>query len=267
MKKLQTLALLFVLGTSLVLAQGPRGHKRGGGDMMKKHIERLDSIVDLTDDQKAKIEALNASMKTKMQETRESKDREAMKAIRDQHKKDIEAILTDDQVALLKASKDDRKENMKSMRSELKTYKKENIKPAMKLKRAEFDNELTDDEKATIASLRAEMKELKKSAKAEGVKHKKMDPEKRKEHKAKLDEKLGPIVAAHKTELEKVESDLAPLRATWQADTKAIKEKYAKSCGGDCKGKKGKHKKGRKGKKGDTAESMKYYRFLLMKSE
>ncbi|MFT5724015.1 MAG: hypothetical protein ACI9JN_001132 [Bacteroidia bacterium] len=268
MKKLKITAILFVLGASLALAQGPRGERPHEG-MLTKHLERLDSIVDLTDDQKVKIEALNVSHKAKMKEARSSHDREAMKTLRQTHKAAIEAILTPAQRDTLKASKAAHRETMKEMKTELKKYKHENVVPTLKTKRTEFDNVLTEDEKATIAALKAEFKAVRKANKsAESPRGQKMDPEARKAMKAQMEAVLAPIVTAHKSELEQVESDLKPLRDTWKADTDAIKKKHVPTCDGDdCKGRKGKgHKKG-KHLKSDQKDAMKYYRFLLMKFE
>lgn len=272
MKKLKISALLIVLGAGLAFAQGPRG-EHPKGDRMKHNIEKLDSIVDLTDDQKVKITALQEDLKVKMKEARSSQDREAMKTLHQKHKADIEAILTPEQIEKMKAAKEAHRADMKEMRGELKKYRDEQITPALKLKRAEFENTLTEEEKATITSLRTEFKgeRANKDSAHRGSKHR-MDLEQRKLRKEKIEANLGPIVTAHKAELDRIEADLKPLRETWEADMKQIKEKHKASCEGSCKGHKGKGKKGKghKGhKKGDHADksTMKQYKFLLMKFE
>ncbi len=255
MNKLKITALLLVLGASLALAQH-RGHHRGG--MMKHKMAQLDSVVSLTDAQKQEITEINQAFKTKMKEQRESgqRDHEAMKAMRKEHRQQIEAVLTPDQLTKLEAFKAERKESRKAMHSEIKEYRKTNMKPALQQKRAEFDNVLTEEEKATIEALRAELKGM-KGNKGEGKR--KMDPEKRKALKEKMDVALRPIIEAHKAELEQVHTDLKPLRETWKADIKAIKAKYDM----DHKQQKGK-KMGKKGQ-GDRRQEMMAYRFLLMK--
>ncbi len=280
MKKIKITALLIVLGAGLAFAQGPRGeHPRG--DMMKNKIEHLDSIVDLTDDQKTKITALQTDLKVKMKEARSNQDRDAMKALRDKHKSDIEAILTPEQNEKLKAAKEAKRADMKEMRSELKKYKEEQVKPTMKLKREEFDQLLSEDEKTTISTLRAEMKEIRANKKAEGDgKPMAHDPEQRKLMKEKLEASLAPIVEAHKAELEKVEADLKPLRETWKADMNQIKESHGiacdstskkkcdkENCKDACKGKKHKGKKGNHNESRADKATMKHYKFLLMKFE
>lgn len=267
MKRLKISALLIVLGTSLALAQGPRG------DRMKHSIEHLDSIVDLTDDQKVQLNTLQEAMKVEMKEARSNKDREAMKQLRDKHKADVEAILTDEQLTKLKASREAHREDMKQMRSEIKQYKNEHIKPTLELKRAAFDELLTAEEKATIAALRAEIKTT-RGEKGDSA-HKKMTPEQRKEMKEKLDASLAPIVSAHKSDLEKIDADLQPLKETWEADIKAIKQEHkgdrngAKKheCKEECDGKKCSKRKGKKETHKEDIGTMKYYKFLLMKFE
>jgi Spy/CpxP family protein refolding chaperone len=258
MNRLKITALLLVLGASLALAQH-RDHHRGG--MMKEKMARLDSVVTLTDAQKQEITELNKAFKAKMKEQRSSgeRDHEAMKAMRKEHRQQIEAVLTPDQLAKLEAFKAERKESRKAMHAEIKEYRKTNMKPALQQKRAEFDNVLTADEKATIDALRAELKGM-KGEKGEGKRH--MDSEKRKALKARMDAALKPIVEAHKAELEQVHTDLKPLRETWKADLQAIKAKYDM----DHKQSKGK-KMGKKGKgQGDRHQQMMAYRFLLMKT-
>ena len=260
MIKLKLTAMLLVLGTSLALAQKhhPRGEHHEA--MMKNRIEHLDSLVDLSDDQKTKIEALQKSHRAEMKTLRKEQNREGMKELRKKHRSEIEAILTDDQKEVLKAEHAKQKENRKAMRDELKTYRQTNIKPALSAKRAAFDQQLTDEERATIESLRLELRDTRKEHISEGPRHK-MNPEDRKALKAKFEAELGPVVQAHKAELEAIEKDLEPLRETWEADTKAIKEKH------DAKHPKH-HKARRARKQGDSSKtSMKYYKFLLMKVE
>ncbi len=265
MKKLRNTALLIVLGASLAIAQGPRGqHHRG--EMMKKHIERLDSIVDLTEEQESEIESLQEALKIKMKDARLNKDREAMKSLRKQHKTDIEAILTDEQIDILKKSREAHRAEIKEMHKALKAYKHEQIKPTLQTKRTEFDNNLSEEEKATITSLRKEVKAMRKAYKESGTKGK-LSQDERKAKKEKMAAVLDPIIVAHKAELEAIEEDLAPLKATWEADIKEIKAEHTDGCEGKCARRGMKHKKGRKAANNVDKTSFKYYRFLLMNIE
>lgn len=269
MKKWKVTVVLVALGASMAMAQGPRGHHRGErgdhGDMMKQRMEHLDSIVDLTDDQKVKIESINKDYREKMKANRGSGDREAMKELRKKQKEEIESVLTEEQKTKLKAAHDAKKAEMKEMRSELKTYREQKITPTLKAKRLAFDQVLTEDEKATITKLRGEMKAQReewKAGKTEKGDHK-VNHEKRKEAHAKLAAALTPIVEAHKAELAQIDEDLKPLRDTWKADMDAIKAKHKKDCGKCVNKSGGKHKRA----EGEKGEDMKYYRFLLMKTE
>jgi hypothetical protein len=267
MKKTKITALLIVLGASLALAQGPRG-KHHRGDMMKNHIAHMDSIVHLTDEQKTEITSLNDALKIEMKEARENEDREAMKTLRQQHKENIKSVLTPEQLELLKASKEAHRADMKEMRTEMKKYKKENIVPTLKLKRAEFDKNLTEEEKATISDLRIEMKDLRKEHKdsSHGPRAK-FNKEQRTMIKEKMQSSLDPIVLAHSSELTQIQTDLEPLKETWEADMTEIKEKHTSSCEGKCNKKGGKHKKGGKDAHMKDKSSMKSYKFLMMKFE
>ncbi|MCB9262203.1 MAG: hypothetical protein H6607_07495 [Flavobacteriales bacterium] len=272
MKKLLIIGLMAALGAAQASAQrGTHGGKQlerriHRQEMMQHKMAELDSVVSLTDVQKSQIEVLNADFKTKMKENKG--DREAMKTAAKEHRQAIKAILTPEQIEKLEAYKAAKKEDMKAMHQEMKTYRKTNIEPALKSKRAELDEVLTDAEKAKIDSLRS----IYKSDFKEFGEHKRdsFSPEKRKEQmaegkalheqrKADLDKELKPIIAAHKLEIEKIESDLKPLQDTWKADMQAIRAKH--SAGKDAHPKYG-HGKMEK----DSKVEMKRYHFLLMKA-
>ncbi|MFT7591880.1 MAG: hypothetical protein ACI9UJ_001809, partial [bacterium] len=157
--------------------------------------------------------------------------------------------------------------DMKEMRAEIKKYKNENVKPTLKTKRAEFDNNLSDEERETINTLRTELKEMRKGSKDDEAKRHKRTKEERQELKLKLGAALNPIVTAHQTELTQMEADLAPLKATWEADITEIKSNHSGQCEGKCAKKGGKRHRGHKATKQAGNASMQYYRFLLMKFE
>lgn len=233
---------------------------------MKNRINHMDSIVDLSDNQRAKIEEINTAYHKEMKTLRSSgeKDHDQMKALRKKHKEEVEAVLTSEQLEKLKAAKAEMRKKKEGVRQEVKAYRDANIKPVLQTKRAELEAVLSDDEKSKIAQLRAELGP-KPERNGEGRNHQrghgKFDPEKRKEMKAQLAAVLNPIIEAHRSELDKIESDLKPLQDTWKADIKQMKEKTNPNCtSGDKCGK----KRPRKGDKKEGHGLMKTYRFLLM---
>lgn len=273
MKNMKTTLLLLCIGIMQAVAQGPRGgHHHEGGE---NYLAKLDSIVHLTDDQKAKIESIQTEYKEKFKAVRESNsepDRSAMQRLREEQQTKIKAVLTPEQQALLEEDIDERKQNMKKMHEEIKSYRSTNIFPVMSRLHTEFENELTVDEKSKIESVKKEVKAMKKryyalngdstkhgtgakemagkSGKRPHGKHGKgLTKEQREAVHTYASTELKPILDAHKAILDKTMNDLKPLQDTWKADLKAIQSKYDAN-----KGARKGHKNGKKSGKKDQAK-------------
>ncbi|MBI1307572.1 MAG: hypothetical protein GC181_13300 [Bacteroidetes bacterium] len=287
MKSLKSFALLLALGAAQAFAQGPgKPHHFKGGPGHEMNIQKLDSILKLTDDQKAKIEALHKEQRDKMKAARESgqkPDREEMMKAMKENREKFMNILTPEQKQILEKKREEQKEKMKAMQAEIKTYRDTRIKPTMENLRNDFDSKLSDQERAKVTEVRAKSTEMREGFKKENVKaessapaeddihrgHRagRLTPDQHKQIKTYVDSELKPILDAHKADLDKVAEDLKPLRATWKADMKAIRDKYiepdtAKSnCGhckkgdGKCEGGKGKGKGNGTGKADGKAHS------------
>lgn len=276
MKHMKITMLLLLMGAIQLLAQGPRhGH---GADRGAMFIQKLDSIVKLTEDQKTKIAAIQSEYHDKFKEMREKDeqpDREKMMRLKDEKDQKIYAVLTPDQLTLWEAAKDEKKEQMKKMHSEMKAYREQNIAPTMKRVYGEFESHLSETEKATIATVKQQIREMKKGFYASngdssehgmgmGEHHGGKSAGERKHgkglSKTQRDEvhqfaqsSLQPILDAHKTTLDKLMTDLEPMQATWKAEMKAIKQKYVTAEKSDSAGKmhsksehRHEHKKGQK---------------------
>jgi hypothetical protein len=270
MKKVQAFILFIVLGTIQALAQpSERQHRDFSRDM----IHHLDSIVTLTDDQKSSIEKLQIEFRANMRERHQNSDRpdrrKMMEMKKEQHHKIME-LLTPEQKELVKASKEGVKEEMKKMQAEIKTYRNEQIKPAIENLRSDFNEKLSDVEKAKIQEVNLKVKQMKKDLKVskdslpEGEKsigemqknkdnlhHKGISKEAHKEIRDYVKTELQSILEIHSQDLDKVMEDLKPLKATWEADMKNIKTKYGMRVHGNkAHGDKGlrKEHKRRKGK-------------------
>jgi Spy/CpxP family protein refolding chaperone len=104
MKKIFVIAVCLAATFAVATAQQPRGGNFGTPEeRAKNQTARLDSLVKLTDDQKAKIEAVNLDLSKKMtdafrdnQDNREGR-RAKMEELTAERDKQYKAILTEEQ--------------------------------------------------------------------------------------------------------------------------------------------------------------------------
>lgn len=152
------------------LAERPRGHHRGGMNMEQ---------LNLSDQQKTEMKAINEDFKTQMTDLKKSEDKitvtewkNKMATIRKDHHEKVQKVLTDDQKASLKKMMHARKfdmrkhggrRNLDHMKKELNltdeqvtALKKNHEAMSQKFKAIREDKKLTDDQK------KAELKEFKK---------------------------------------------------------------------------------------------------------
>ncbi len=287
MKKLKVLA---VLSLGFLSAFAQRGEVKNKGDFGQNRIHHLDSIVDLSDEQKVEIKKLQTEYKAAFKELHEQgqrQDVEKTKELRREHHKKVKAVLTPEQLTLLENEGEKKKAEMKKMHEELKLYRAENINPVIRNLREDFNTKLSEEEIAKIEETRKGAKEMRKQMKAPsgevdsalpGKDHPKhmrrhRGHEDSEDHKALRDyltSQLQPIIEAHQEELQGIQTDLEPLKKTWKADTENIRKKYTPKEAGNrdfkksgMHGKRVKHADHQSDRNEQKAEMMKI-RFLLM---
>jgi len=254
-------------------------HERHGHGM--KHIM---SQLDLTDAQKEQMKTLRETHRQKADALR-SQDgdhtakREQLKQLRDEQEAAFKNILTSEQIAKMEAMKVERKAkkeafkskmknvDKKSMKEEMKAYKKENIAPVLLQQRIKLESAISTADKAQINELRATLKAAKKDMKAKKETHKekgerptKAEREQWKAMKEKYrpqHEQAEALVDKYDTQITALFSEVESERNEWKEDMKGIKDKYfsdlAEEFGENPRGKKWGKKHGdrdaRKGKR------------------
>ena len=133
----------------------------------------IKSVVDLSEEQEAEIEILQTQFKEDLAAIRnqqfedQTARREAMKVLMLNHQAEVEAVLTEEQVATLKTAMQEKLEHRKAqleqidhkaLKSELIAYRKANVLPLMLAQRAKLESEITPEDKALIEELRQEAK-------------------------------------------------------------------------------------------------------------
>jgi|GEM_PF-3482148 len=88
--------------------RGPDGESLSPEERLEKRLQHMTEALQLTDDQVAAIRAIFESYQEEMEAAREARDREAGQELREQIRSEIEALLTDEQIASLEEMKQNR---------------------------------------------------------------------------------------------------------------------------------------------------------------
>ena len=241
--RLKALIVLILFGFNFqAFSQGKdhhRGHKPLFDDNM---VEKLE----LSEDQVTQLEALKSAHKADLQQLKEASadtnKREAMKELRKKHKEELKALFTDEQQAKFEIIKKEKREEhkafreanrgkFKEVRSQLNSYKNNNITPVILAERQNFDKLLTNDEKARLAQIRTALAEHKAERKAtrkgkEGARP--QGPRKKHHRRGALSESDRDFVKSlsekYESELQAISEKLQPQKEQWKNDMKEIKD-------------------------------------------
>lgn len=230
------LAVCLGLVSSLVSYAQPKE------EMAKQRFEKLAEELQLTDDQKLKLEEINIHYgnQIKALKNAEGENDAELKRLRKERQSKVKEVLNKEQIEKMDSIRKERKEKGVELRKEIQQYKKEVMLPVLKAHRLELEKTLTDDEKRIITELRSRQSMLRKEAKMmnnhrDGHEEKEKSKENvRKEMMQKrhqmlqkdCKDQLKPILEAHQAELNKINNDLEPQRIEWEAQIRSIREKH-----------------------------------------
>ncbi len=221
-------------------------------------LDRLESELQLTEAQKARVDELKAAFETERAalekqdfETPEAR-RDAFRKQRTEHKAAVEKILTEEQKARLQQMRQERpagprhhigKEEKAALRSELKTYRTENILPVLRAQRARLEEKLSAEDKARIAALRTALTAMRQEKRAL-----KQDENKSREDFQKLRESyqedmdaLKALADKYEADIEGLMADIQPQQEKWSQDIRGIIQKYRPGPGNKEQGRDWKH--------------------------
>lgn len=255
------LSLLVVFVTiGNLLAQ--HGHRKPAMEL----TEEMKTELGLTAEQATSLDQLHQETKAAMTALHERTDldhdgkRAAAREIHQATKDRVAEILTEEQLASLKAmhtaQREERRELMesvdhKAMRAELREYKKTVIAPVMRAQRLTLEETLSKEDQESLTTIRATLKAARAAAKAEhherkaeqGVqgkaregRHHAQGRHHRPHHGQKLhrlEERHPAEFAALKAMVDKYDTDITdlleevkPQQEEWKAAQKAIMERY-----------------------------------------
>lgn len=187
-----------------------------------KNILDYSTELNLTSEQIEQIKKIQSENIEKNNELKlkQRKIKDEIKENNSNLREKVKEILTPEQLNKAKSIMVDtnkiKQNGKKAYRKQLIEYTEKNIKPAISEKRKEFDKNLSEEEKKIIAEFVAKHNALKDANKE--IIDKKLIIERRKALHKETTEALKPIIANHKTELEKIFDDLKPQIEKWQND-------------------------------------------------
>ena len=241
---------LLIMSTFLTFqltAQPDRQHRKGG-DRMLGMLEHLKTELELSEEQLTQLEKLKTEIKEqrvalKEQEFENPEDRRAsVRALMEDTKAKVDAILTDEQKELLQEKRKAQHERMKAkmdkvdkegLHQELKNYHETNIKPVILEQRVKLESAISDDDKATLESIRSVLSDLPKPdfkgrrhkhrLKGEGMKQERPElTDEQKEARASLKE----LTEKYGENIEALLAELQPQQEEWKKATREIAKSY-----------------------------------------
>ncbi len=246
--------LILILALAITFPQWATAQHKG-----EARMEKMQTELNLNDQQVADLKAINNEYRElkKTMHSAENPDQQMMQKMRQKKEAAILEVLNEEQAALYKAKKErgkgktkEHSKERKALKTELKAYNAQEVKPVLLQKRMEFDAKLSEADKAEIADLRQTFKSLKKGPKAHGHKGAKgnrsqslqKDKKPMESRKAdgkkhggfkkmmtenpELEQRTMALVNKYSKDLKRIEKKLAPLQERWRADKQNILAKH-----------------------------------------
>lgn len=215
----------------------------------------MESVLTLSETQKADIQKINESYRTKFDALRQGEkteaNRTAMQQLMKEREAAVAAVLTPaqrtqwetyqtEQKAKMeqnRANRDANHEKMKSAGEEMKAYREKNVEPVLLKQRAKLESKISAADKKLIAELRTQHEQRRKegfdkrreSRDKMGSKEKRGDkttegkrPEKDEKHT-----QMKALVEKYSADIDALYAEIATQENQWKQDQKAIWEKYA----------------------------------------
>lgn len=296
LQKIIRLALIVLAVGSLTIASaqpGPRGKRGPRGQQMD--VEKLKTELQLTDQQVQQIEALTSEQRSQMKQLRDTDfenpeaRREAMKALQGDYRDGMADILTAEQQAKMKSlregqkvKKEERaaqfKQQRKATRSDISTYREENVIPVLKVQRAKLESKISAEDKTVIAELRAQHAQRPKRLERPSIEEQKAakaEFEAKKGERQAHKEQIKALLKTYETDIDALYEEIQPQMEEWKTEMKGIaaenrpdgnqKRKHNKELKEGKKKGKGGHK-GRMGERGEKrgATLLSKVAFLLL---
>jgi len=236
------LAAAFLLLTLVLSAQRPHHDP----------IERFKSELQLSPEQESALQAIREKYRARYEELKADDSlegaarREAFHEMRKAQRAEVEKVLTEEQLELLRSKREahepphhkprfGERDELRDMHREMKAYHETEILPVLRAQRAKLEERLEPADRETIAKLRQSFEELKALKKAfRDSKKRGEEPseellEKRKAwgetHRANH-ETLKALAEKYGPDIDRLMEEIAEAHERWRSDLENIREKY-----------------------------------------
>lgn len=127
MKKIAAIMILCALSTMTFAQHKLKGERISPEKKQEMKIQKMEAELNLTPDQKTKIEAIDAKYAPTEKEQRERREalRQEMKETKIKKREEIKLVLTPEQLKIMEEKKAERKEKVKDQRAEPIQHKRE----------------------------------------------------------------------------------------------------------------------------------------------
>jgi Spy/CpxP family protein refolding chaperone len=127
MKKLAVIMTICALSTMTFAQQKLKSERVSPEKKQELKMQKMEAELDLTPEQKQKIEAIDAKYAPIEKEQKEKWEalKKESKAIKTQKREEIKLVLTPDQLKIMEEKKEEKKEHAKSHRKEMINERKE----------------------------------------------------------------------------------------------------------------------------------------------
>jgi periplasmic protein CpxP/Spy len=257
----------FLVFLSFALTAQPRQQQQPRSQLFNA-IERMASELELTADQQSQLAKLKTSFESdraKLQNEKAAEpgaDRTAFHNLMQAYKASIDEVLTEEQRAKLQQLKQEnrgkyqqrgQKVDKQGVRSEMRSYRDENITPVLMNQRAKLETKLSAEDKATLAELRPKMKAAREQLRPQKGQAQTEEARKLREaHQADRDAVKG-LMQKYEADIDALMAEVLPQQEQWRQDMREISKKYRPEDGKDSKRYRSGEGNGKKwdGKKGE----------------
>ncbi|MGB0851579.1 MAG: hypothetical protein ACPGTP_10035 [Bacteroidia bacterium] len=208
----------------LIICQTVMAQQKTAEEVTKNRMDRLESMIELSEDQKSSIETIVLESSQKIIELKQagSVDKEEIVALKKEERSAIKTVLSESQLTTLKEAKKVMKADRKEAKAE--RVKRKEARSALVLKRQEFEGKLTLEEKDAIDKARALV-----PARTKGEKLTEEQKAERKWTRKEVHKLLKPVMDNHKADLEKIHSEMplpAPKKQNQVKDEKKKSKRF-----------------------------------------
>lgn len=202
---------ILIISLALLVFKVLPAQNKGIYHDVNRKLKHIQEVVELTQQQEKQLKELftqTAEQVAKL-EVDSGNTPEQIRALKKHKRKELQTILSKDQLTLLNHAREQHKAELKKHHNLVREYHLKEVKPVIAQKREKFTNELSKEELAIIAEAQS-LLPRKNNAK-HNPKHRFHEKEDLRETRKEIRILLEPIVNTHQVQLLAIEEELRPI--------------------------------------------------------